>query len=159
MQDYIIKKEAIEAMAGIQKVHYLNPQARRINKSLGDLTGLTGLGFHIIEIQPGYDSTEFHKHYFEDECIYILEGEATVTIGDQSEKVEAGDFIGFRAGGEAHYMHNDGPVTLKCIVVGQRLAHDIADYPKLGQRLYRNQGQPWNLVAIDGIEYPNAGQK
>ncbi len=56
-------------------------------------------------------------------------------------------------------MRNDGPTVLKCIVAGKRLAYDAADYPKQGKRLFRNMGQPWNLVAIDGIEYPIAGQK
>lgn len=99
-----------------------------MNKSLRDLTGLSGIGFHIIEIQPGYESTELHQHYYEDECLYILEGEAEATIGDRTYPVKAGDFIGYRAGGEAHTLKNNSDSILKCIVVGQRLEHDVADY-------------------------------
>lgn len=45
---YLIPARAIKDMEGLQKTHFLNDNAIRINKSLGDLTGLTGFGFHII---------------------------------------------------------------------------------------------------------------
>ena len=45
MDKYIVTKEEIEEYAGIQKTHFLNQNARRLNKSLGDLTGLTGFGY------------------------------------------------------------------------------------------------------------------
>ncbi len=53
MEKYIVSKAEIEALKGEKRVHFLNPNAQRLNKSLGDLTGITGFGFHIIEIQPG----------------------------------------------------------------------------------------------------------
>jgi uncharacterized cupin superfamily protein len=159
MEKYIITKEEIEQYEGIEKVHFLNENARRRNKSLGDLTGLSGFGFHIIEIQPGYESTELHKHYYEDECVYILEGEAEATIGDFTYPVKAGDFIGYRAGGEAHALKNTGNSLLKCIVVGNRLDHDVADYPNLKKRIFRNEGLSWNLVDQEQISEPTAGKK
>lgn len=159
MDKYIVTQEEIAAYEGVTKTHFLNDNAQRINKSLGDLTGLTGLGFHIIEIEPGHESTEFHKHYHEDECVYILEGEAEATIGDTKHHVKSGDFIGYRAGGEAHQLSNVGDSILRCIVVGQRLAHDVGDYPLKQKRIYRNQGLPWNLVDLDNISEPQAGKK
>ncbi|MDY6942935.1 MAG: cupin domain-containing protein [Pseudomonadota bacterium] len=157
MDKYIVTRKEIEQYEGINKTHFLNDNAQRVNKSLGDLTGLTGLGFHIIEVQPGHESTEFHKHYYEDECVYVLEGQAEAVIGDQSYPVSTGDFIGYRAGGEAHTLRNTGDSLLKCIVVGQRLDHDVGDYPRLGKRLYRQKGLPWNLVDIGDIDEPTAG--
>jgi len=159
MDNYIMTREEIEAYEGIAKTHFLNENAKRINKSLGDLTGLTGFGFHIIEIEPGYESTELHRHYYEDECVYVLEGEAEATIGDAKYRVKPGDFIGYRAGGKAHGLKNVGNSTLRCIVVGQRLPHDVADYPLQQKRIYRNQGMPWNLVELEDISEPLAGRK
>lgn len=98
-------------------------------------------------------------HYHEDECVYILEGEAQVTIGDNKYPVKAGDFIGYRAGGEPHTLKNIGSSLLKCIVVGQRLDHDVGDYTRLKKRIYRNKGLQWNLVDIEDIDEPNAGKK
>lgn len=159
MDKYLITKEEIEAFEGTAKVHFLNENAKRINKSLGDLTGISGFGFHIIEIQPGHESTELHKHYHEDECVYILEGTAEALVGDQKFNVKAGDFLGYRAAGEAHTIYNTGESVLRCIVVGQRLDHDVADYPKLNKRIYRNKGLPWNLVDVGQIAEPSAGKK
>lgn len=159
MDRYIVKKADIEQMDGLFKQHLLNPQAQRINKSLGDLTGITGFGFHLIEIEPGMDSTEYHVHHFEDECVYVLEGSATAIVGDEEFAIEAGDFIGYRAGGEAHMIINTGKQSLKCIVVGQRLDHDVGDYPKKKKRIYRNAGMRWDLVDLEGIEHPDGGQK
>ncbi|WP_027710393.1 cupin domain-containing protein [Zooshikella ganghwensis] len=159
MDKYLVTREEIEDFEGIDKTHFLNPNARRRNKSLGDLTGLTGFGFHIIEVQPGYESTELHKHYHEDECVYILEGEAKATIGDHYYDVKAGDFIGYRAGGLSHKLTNTGTVTLKCIVVGQRLDHDVGDYPNKNKRIYRNKDMKANLVDLASIEGPVVGKK
>jgi uncharacterized cupin superfamily protein len=125
MDKYIITKTEIESMAGQDKQHYLNPNAKRINKSLGDLTGITGFGFHIIEVPPQKESTEYHVHQFEDECVYILSGTAEVIIGEESYQVSEGDFIGYRSGGLAHTMKNIGNTMLRCIVAGERLNHDV----------------------------------
>ena len=159
MDQYIVTREEIEAYEGLQKTHFLNENARRLNKSLGDLTGLTGFGFHLIEIQPGHESTELHRHYHEDECVYILEGEAEAIIGERTYAVKAGDFIGYRAGGEPHTLKNTSDALLKCIVVGQRLEHDVGDYPRLKKRIYRNKGLKWNLVDLENIDDPTAGKK
>lgn len=154
----IIKKDDIESMEGLTKAHFLNENAVRKNKSLGDLAGLKNLGFHIIEVEPGHESTEYHSHEYEDECVYILSGEATATIDDIKHKVSAGDFIGHPAGGEAHTMKNTGQEKLVCIVVGQRLPHDIANYPHLGKRLFRNTGAS-ELVDIGNIANVKIGKK
>ncbi len=154
--DYIIKSAEIEKMPGLKKTHFLNPDATRLNKSLGDAVGLNNIGFHIIELQPGAESTEYHVHYNEEECVYILEGQATVIIDEQSYDVEAGDFIGYPASGLAHTMINTGNTVLKCIVVGQRLPYDVGDYPRKGKRIYRTPAGN-DLVDLSQTEHPTMG--
>lgn len=158
IMNYIIRKSEIEAMSGLAKTHFLNQNARRINKSLGDMVGLQNIGFHLIEVAPGYESTEYHVHYFEDECVYILAGKGTVTIDEIDYKIEPGDFIGYPAGGLPHTMKNTGSETLRCLVVGQRLPQDVADYPRLAKRIYR-YNQSSNLVDLSDISYPQVGRK
>ncbi|MCA9536344.1 MAG: cupin domain-containing protein [Myxococcales bacterium] len=152
---FILSAADIEAMAGTPKVHFLNPNGRRVNKSLGDATGLTGFGVHLIEVPVGADSTEYHRHYQEDECVYVLAGRAVVTLDEQPFELGPGDFVGLPAGGPAHVFHNPGPDVLRCLVVGARLAHDVGDYPRLGKRLYRNDGT-WNLVDLQHVVDPKA---
>ncbi|WP_116087072.1 cupin domain-containing protein [Tropicimonas sp. IMCC34011] len=156
---YILTASEIASTEGLAKTHFLNTDARRVNKSLGDLAGLTGFGFHIIEVEPGHETTEHHVHHHEDECVYVLDGTATAVIGEEEYPVGPGDFIGYRKGGHAHSIRNTGDRTLRCIVVGERLAHDVVDYPRLGKRLYRNRGLAWNVVDHDAIDEPKAGAK
>ena len=158
-QTYLISRDEITEMAGLDKTHFLNSNARRLNKSLGDATGLTGFGFHLVEIAPGYESTEHHCHQFEDECVYVLSGTAIAIIGDQEHQIAAGDFIGYRKGGLAHTIVNTGTEVLRLLVVGQRLAQDVGDYPRLGKRIYRNAGMAADVVAHAAIEHPVVGAK
>lgn len=158
-EKYIVPSTEIAEMAGLKKSHFLNANAQRTNKSLGDMVGLTGFGFHIIEVEPDHETTEHHVHHHEDECVYVLAGEATAVIGDDEVSIGPGDFLGYRKGGLAHSIKNTGSQTLRCIVVGERLPHDVGDYPRLGKRIYRNAGLKWNLVDHKDIEEPTAGAK
>ncbi|WP_107498513.1 cupin domain-containing protein [Thalassobius sp. I31.1] len=150
----LLKAAEIDAMPGQSKTHFLNPNAQRLQKSLGDICGLTGLGVHLMEIQPGADSTEHHVHYYEDECIYVLAGQATARIGDTHETIGAGDFLGHPKNGAAHSITNTGTEPLKMLVIGQRLDHDVADYPDQGKRIFRNTSMPWDLTDITSLTTP-----
>lgn len=150
---FLLAAADIAAMPGEHKTHFLNPNAVRINKSLGDAVGLNHIGIHIIHVEPGRDTTEYHVHHFEEECAYVLSGSATAIIGDDRYKIGPGDFIGLPRNTVAHNIINDGDETLVCLVMGQRLAQDVTDYPNQRKRLYRNSGE-WNLVDHDVIIDP-----
>ena len=149
----LLKAVDIENMAGERKVHFLNPNAVRIGKSLGDATGLNHIGVHIISVEPGRDTTEYHKHLYEEECVYVLSGKGTLMIEGEAYAFEKGDFVGFPRNTAAHGIVNDGDAMLVCLVMGQRLQQDVSDYPNKGKRLYRNSGD-WNLVDTQHISDP-----
>ena len=146
-----LSAEAIAKMEGVRRVHQLNPAAIRLDKSIGDEVGLKNIGVHLVTIAPGDKSTEFHVHKYEDEAIYVLSGHGTEIMGDTKQKIGPGDFIGFPAGGDAHETVNDGTEPLVCLVIGQRLAQDVVDYPRKGKRLYRNSGQR-DVIDIATVE-------
>jgi len=149
----ILKAKDIDNMTAERRVHFLNPNADRTRKSLGDAVGLNKIGVHLIYVEPGKDTTEYHKHYYEEECIYVLAGKGTLVIENQSFEFETGDFVGFPADTAAHSLKNTGQEILICLVMGQRLEQDVADYPNQGKRLYRNSGR-WDLVDIESIMDP-----
>lgn len=146
-----LSARAIAEMKGQEKTHFLNDAAVRINRSLGDAVGLQNIGVHMISVQPGHYSTEYHLHHYEEECIYVLAGEGIAMIGDDTVAIAPGDFIGFPINGVAHVMQATGNQPLVCLVIGQRLEQDVTDYPKRGKRLFRNSGE-WNLVDHSHIE-------
>nr|WP_255682844.1 cupin domain-containing protein [Dyella sp. 2HG41-7] len=85
---------------------------------------------------PGHESSEYHRHHYEEECVYILSGHGEAVIDDQRYSIEAGDFLGFARNGPAHVVINTGNEPLVTLVVGQRLEHDVCDYPHKGVRLF-----------------------
>jgi len=146
-----VSRQQIADEPGEKKTHFLNPQAQRLNISLGDLVGLKSLGVHIITVEPGHFTTEHHFHHAEEEAIYVLSGTAIATIGDNEFEIKEGDFLGFPTNGIAHSIYVNGSEPLKCLVVGNRLAFDTCDYPRQGKRLYRHNGK-WDLVELDAVK-------
>ncbi len=151
---YILSAKAIAEMPGRLRTHFLNSGASRVEKALGEAAGMREIGFNMIEIAPGEESTEHHKHYHEEECIYVIEGTGTARIGSDSHEIGPGDFVGCRKGGLAHSLKNTGDQPLRCISVSQRKDHDVSDYPRVGKRLYRNRDLTWNLVDLSVIDRP-----
>jgi uncharacterized cupin superfamily protein len=128
----------IAKMRGQTKVHAFNPDAVRLDKSLGDAVGLERLGVHIVSVEPGHCSTELHHHLFAEECVYVLAGRGVAHIGDDTLAVGPGDFIGYPANRIAHAMQATGNEPLTCLVFGQRLPQDVIDYPRAHKRIVRD---------------------
>jgi uncharacterized cupin superfamily protein len=126
----------IDAMDAARSVHDLNPNGVRLRKSVGDVTGLTQLGAHVITLMPGHESSEYHRHLYEEECAYILSGSGEALIDDKAYDIGPGYFLGFPRQGVAHVITNTGGIPLTFLVVGQRLEQDVCEYPHKGLRLY-----------------------
>lgn len=146
----LLKAADIEAMTPVVNTHSLNPNAVRQRKSLGDATGLSQLGVHRIELAPGRDSSEYHRHHYEEEFVYMLAGHGHALIDEQAHAIAPGDFLGFARNGPTHVITNTGDTPLVLLVAGQRLAHDICDYPHRRRRLYV-RGEQGDLVDFDAI--------
>ena len=131
-------------------VHRFNDKAIRHTRSLGDLTGLTKMGIHLVRIAPGDETTQYHVHQIEEEFLYILEGKGIAEIGDEEFEVSPGDFMGFKAKGLSHTMFNPFETDLVYLMGGSRFEHDICDYPRIKRRLYR-VGQKREYVEWDDI--------
>jgi len=131
---------AIENMKENVNVHQFNDKAIRHTRSLGDELGLTTLGFHLVRLQTGDESTEFHLHHMDEEFIYILSGSGVAEIGDDCCDVGAGDFLGFKQGSLPHSMKNPNKEDLVYLMGGTRSEFDICDYPRLNRRMYRVNG-------------------
>ncbi|AOK06857.1 cupin domain-containing protein [Burkholderia sp. AU19243] len=132
----LLKAADIAKMTPARAVHSLNPNAVRLKRQLGEPTGLTQIGVHLLTLMPGHESSEYHRHLYEEECVYVLSGTGTVTIGERRHDVGAGDFLGFARGGEAHVLENTGDAPLELLIMGQRLEHDVCEYPRIGKRLH-----------------------
>ena len=77
----LVTRTEIAKMAGQDNRHFLNRDARHLQKPLGEIAGLTKLGFHLIEVPIGSASCVFHRHLCEEECVGLPEGTGTARIG------------------------------------------------------------------------------
>ena len=136
----LLSTAAIRRMKEDKFVHFLNPGAIRYTRSLGDACGLSSIGVHLVRLKQGDDSTEYHFHHQDEEWVYILSGRGIAEIGGKKTKIGAGDFMGFVAGSEPHGMRNPFKADLVYLVGGNRWPLDVCDYPRIGKRRYRENG-------------------
>ncbi len=122
-------------------VHQYNDNAIRMTKTLGDLAGLTDMGLHMVRIEPGRETTEFHFHGQDEEFVYIIAGQGVALLGDETIFVEPGDVMLFPKNGPAHSMRNEGPDDLVYLMGGTRAEVDVCTYPRLQLRQYRINGE------------------
>ena len=81
-------------------------------KVMGEQTG--GLFSILEEIDPPEFAAPLHIHHKEDEYFYVLEGEATFTIGDQTISAKPGTFI-FAPRDVAHMYKVEGTQPAKIL--------------------------------------------
>lgn len=134
---HLFKASEIQAMPETIFVHRLNSNAVRHTKSLSNALSMKHLGIHIVRVEPGKESTQFHFHHQEEEFIYIISGKGIAEIGEAEFEVEVGDFMGFTAPSLPHCLRNPFNIDLIYLVGGERLNFDICDYPKLKKRQFR----------------------
>jgi uncharacterized cupin superfamily protein len=147
----LLSAEAIAALPEHARQHAFNPNGVRHTRGLSDACGLQQIGVHLVRLQPGRESTEYHTHSHDEEWIYILSGRGMAEIGARTAEVKAGDFMGFVAGSPHHTMTNPFEDDLVYLVGGTRQAYDVVDYPRRGIRSYKYAGKR------DNVETKNLG--
>lgn len=141
----LISARTIAALEETRREHAFNPKAVRNGKSLGDLVGMSQMGIHLVRIEPGRETTEFHTHFCDEEFVYILAGRGLAEIGDERVEVGPGDFMGFTARSLPHAMSNPFEQDLVYLMGGTRKPYDITDYPRAGKRSYKFDGDRDNV--------------
>lgn len=136
----LLTSAQIDDLDEVAHVHQFNDNAVRHTRSLGDVLGLTSLGVHLVRLEQGRDSTQFHFHHVDEEFLYILSGRGIAEIGNERCEVGPGDFMAFSKGSLPHAMHNPHEEDLVYLMAGNRNAIDICDYPRIGRRMYRIDG-------------------
>jgi uncharacterized cupin superfamily protein len=143
--DALLSAQTIAAMAERKFQHMFNANGIRMTRSLSDACGMKQIGVHLVRVEPGRESTEYHAHSHDEEWIYILSGRAIAEIDGRKTEVKAGDFMGFVAGSAPHTMQNESAEDLLYLVGGTRHAYDVVDYPRRGIRSYKYDGKRDNV--------------
>jgi uncharacterized cupin superfamily protein len=90
-------------------------------------------GLRLYRLAPGKQATRLHRHHLQEEMYLILSGSGTLRHGERDVPVKTGDFILYRAGDPVpHTFVNSGPETMEYLATGNRVSHEVCEYPEEG---------------------------
>jgi len=124
-------------------------------RRFGPITGLEKLGASIYELPPGKRAFPRHWHMANEEFLYILAGQGTLRLGDDSFSVTTGDFVGLPIGAtHVHELVNTGTETLRYLAVSTMNVPDVVHYPD-SQKVMTIEGRGPDGKPLGGV-YPEA---
>lgn len=98
---------------------------------VGRALGSIATGLAIQRIKPGFRSSRKHRHIFQEEMLFVMEGKGLLLHGDEHVQVNAGDAFCYLPGdAEAHAFENTGDDDLIIWAFGDRLPHEVCVYPE-----------------------------
>ena len=101
-----------------------------LRKQLGAAAGGQQLGCSLFQLAPGKSGFPFHAHYANEEAVYILSGQGSARIGDQTVAVAAGDYLAYPMGEKnAHQLTNTGQEPLTYLCLSTMNHPEVAYYP------------------------------
>lgn len=145
----LLKADEIASMDETINTHQFNAKARRHTRSLGDILGFSQLGLHLVRLEPGDESTQFHFHHNDEEFLYILSGNGVAEIDNQKHEIGPGDFMGFVQHSLPHCLTNPYKEDLVYLMGGTRNEFDICDYPRINRRMFRVNGEKTFVDMVD----------
>ncbi|MCB1518583.1 MAG: cupin domain-containing protein [Hyphomicrobiaceae bacterium] len=115
----------------------LRAQAKgsKFQSQFGSMTQMLGsrpMGASLTVVEPGKTAFPLHNHHVTAEMFYIIEGEGSYRVGEETYPVKAGDVIASPPGGRetAHQISNTGASTLKYLGFSANSGEtDVVEYP------------------------------
>jgi len=139
---------------GLYPAPFAQVVAGRTKRRLGDAFGLKSLGVNLTTLEPGAASALYHAHTVQDEFVFVLEGRATIIIGDEEYEAGPGECIGFKGGtGLAHQLVNRTDETMTYLEIGDRRPGDGVEYPRDDLAARQAPGGGWLVTHKDGTPY------
>lgn len=92
-------------------------------------TGAKKLGCSLYRVPPGKTAFPHHKHFTNEEAIYVLAGEGTIRLDDKEFQVGPGDFIALPPAGPNHQLINSGSDDLDYLCMSTMIHPDITLFP------------------------------
>ncbi len=114
----------------------------RTKHILGDQFSLGQFGVNYVVLEPGAWSSQRHWHEKEEEFIFVLEGEITLTDDAGDHLLAPGMCAGFQANnGNGHCLKNLSNKPAKYLEVGSRLPNEKAIYSDIDMMVENSTGK------------------
>lgn len=125
----------------------------RIKRFMTDALGLTQFGINMTTIEPGAQSSHRHWHVKEDECVYMLSGEAWLVTETGDTLLTAGMAAGFPAGeANAHHLVNRSQAPATYLEIGTRSPDETVTYADVDLKMVKSGG-PYKMMHKSGEAY------
>jgi uncharacterized cupin superfamily protein len=112
--------------------------------SLTDLRDGHELGCGAFRVNPGKRAFPKHAHLANDEALFIVSGTGALTVGEETVRVAAGDFILLPSGVEhAHILLNDSDADIVYLCVSTMNAPEVVHYPDSGKLGVMESARQW----------------
>jgi uncharacterized cupin superfamily protein len=111
-----------------------------VDLNLGDVVGSVETGLSHMTIPAGAEGYPPHCHAAEEELFVVLDGEGTVTLGDESADVRAGSVVARPAGTRVPHSFQAGEADLVYLAYGTRVPSDVVYYPRTDEIRFRGVG-------------------
>ena len=131
----------------------------RSKRALGNYFGLQNFGVNHTTLAPGASSALQHHHSKQDEFVYVLQGTATLRLGNEEFEMTAGSCTGFPANqGMGHCIVNRSSEDVVYLEIGDRTAGDEVHYPNVDLKAIEQDGT-WRFLHKDGTPYEDEAKK
>ncbi len=110
--------------------HQPTAQVSAAIADVGRKIGSVKTGFVVQTVPPGFQSSQRHRHLFQEEILIVMSGNGQLLHGDEAVPVSEGDCVCYRAGDpEPHAFLNTGKNDLVIWAFGDRHSHEVCIYP------------------------------
>jgi uncharacterized cupin superfamily protein len=98
---------------------------------IGGLIGAQKLGCQLHIVAAGQKAFPRHAHHVNEEMFFVLAGEGTYRVGEETYPIREGDVISAPPGdaSTAHQIVNTGAGELRYLGFSTRLDPDVVEYP------------------------------
>jgi uncharacterized cupin superfamily protein len=98
---------------------------------IGALVGAQKLGCMLHIVAAGEKAFPRHAHHVNEEMFFVVSGEGTYRVGEESYPIRAGDIISARPGdaSTAHQIVNSSAAELRYLAFSTRHDPDLVEYP------------------------------
>lgn len=120
-------------------------------RKLAAAAGGAAIGCSLTEVPPGKTAWPFHAHLGNEEAIYVLQGHATLRLGDRQHPLRPGDYVALRANAEdAHQVINTSDAPVRYLAISTMNPTDVIVYPDSKKHGILAGGAPGS--AADGLK-------
>jgi uncharacterized cupin superfamily protein len=132
-------------------------------KQLAAAAGSVAIGCTYFEVPATKSGFPYHFHCVNEEALFVIEGEATLRLGQREVKVRGGDFVALPVSpASTHQLLNTGGTALRYLCVSTMQPTDVSVYPETGKVGVlaspsieaARKGENWVQLMVDGASPP-----